>query len=164
MNITPKLSAAIPRQISYRLSDFRGDFFGGLTATGIALPVAMGYGVISGLGPAAGLYGTVAVGIFASIFGGVRGMVYGPQILIALIMSVVVAEYADSIEQAATIGILAGLLQILFGALEGSAGTCPISLSPSLPGSSPPSDFCSSSSRVCWPLELPRGEAASSPP
>ena len=108
----------MPRQINYGLADLRGDVFGGLTATGVALPVAMGYGVISGLGPAAGLYGTIAVGIFASIFGGVRGMVYGPQILITLTMAVVVAEYADSIAEAATIGILAGLLQILFGLLK----------------------------------------------
>ncbi len=107
----------MPRQINYGLADLRGDFFGGLTASGIALPVAMGYGVISGLGPAAGLYGTVAVGIFASIFGGVRGMVYGPQILISLTMAVVVAEYATSLAEAATVGILAGLIQIVFGVL-----------------------------------------------
>ena len=107
----------MPRQINYGLADLRGDVFGGLTASGIALPVAMGYGVISGLGPAAGLYGTVAVGIFASIFGGVRGMVYGPQILISLTMAVVVAEYATSLAEAATVGILAGLIQIVFGVL-----------------------------------------------
>ena len=107
----------MPRQINYGLADLRGDVFGGITASGIALPVAMGYGVISGLGPTAGLYGTVAVGIFASIFGGVRGIVYGPQILIALTMSVVVAEYGTSIAEAATIGILAGLIQIAFGFL-----------------------------------------------
>ena len=107
----------MPRQINYGLADLRGDVFGGITASGIALPVAMGYGVISGLGPTAGLYGAVAVGIFASIFGGVRGIVYGPQILIALTMSVVVAEYATSIAEAATIGILAGLIQIAFGFL-----------------------------------------------
>ena len=111
------MSATILSRINYGLSDVRGDFFGGLTASSIALPVALGYGVISGLGPVAGLYGAVAVGIFASIFGGVRGMVYGSQIMIVLPMSVVVAEYADSIAQAATIGILVGLLQIVFGLL-----------------------------------------------
>lgn len=110
-------SAAIPRRIDYGLSDLRGDVFGGLTASGVALPAAMGYGVLSGLGPVAGLYGAVAVGIFASLFGGTRGFVYGPNTAVTVTMSVVVAEYADNLAEAATIGILAGLIQIVFGLL-----------------------------------------------
>ena len=81
------------------------------------LPVAMGYGVLSGLGPVAGLYGAVAVGIFASLFGGTRGLVYGPNTAVTVTMGVVVAEYADSLAEAATIGILAGLIQMVFGLL-----------------------------------------------
>lgn len=81
------------------------------------MPVAMGYGILSGLGPVAGLYGAVAVGLLAGAFGGTRGLVYGPNILIAIPMSVVVAEYATSLAEAATAGILAGLIQILFGLL-----------------------------------------------
>ena len=107
----------MPRQINYGLADLRGDFFGGLTASGIALPVAMGYGVISGLGAAAGLYGAIAVGIFASIVGGTRGRVYGPNIVFTIPMAVIVAEYSDSLAEAATVGILAGLIQIVFGVL-----------------------------------------------
>ena len=107
----------MPRQINYGLADLRGDVFGGLTASGIALPVAMGYGVISGLGAAAGLYGAIAVGIFASIFGGTRGRVYGPNIVFTISMAVIVAEYSDSLAEAATVGILAGLIQIAFGLL-----------------------------------------------
>ena len=107
----------MPRQINYGLADLRGDVFGGLTASGIALPVAMGYGVISGLGAAAGLYGAIAVGIFASIFGGTRGRVYGPNIVFTIPMAVIVTEYSDSLAEAATVGILAGLIQIVFGVL-----------------------------------------------
>ena len=117
MNIRRLLSAGMPRQINYGLADLRGDVFGGLTASGIALPVAMGYGVISGLGAAAGLYGAIAVGIFASIFGGTRGRVYGPNIVFTISMAVIVAEYSDSLAEAATVGILAGLIQIAFGLL-----------------------------------------------
>ena len=110
-------SAIVPRRISYGLNDLRGDVFGGLTAAGIALPAAMGFGVLSGLGPVAGLYGAVAVGIFASLFGGTRGFIYGPNTAVTVIMGVVVAEYADNLAEAATIGILAGLIQIVFGLL-----------------------------------------------
>ena len=110
-------SALLPRRVNYGLRDLRGDVLGGTTAAGMVLPVAIGYGVLSGLGPAAGMYGAVAVGVFASLFGGVRGLVYGPNIAIAVTMAVVVAEYADSLAQAATIGILAGLIQMAFGLL-----------------------------------------------
>ena len=117
MNVKRSLRAAIPGQFSYGLADLRGDVFGGITAGSISLPTAMGYGVISGLGPVAGLYGALAVSFFAGIFGGTRGMTSGPNILVTLTMAVVVAEYATSIEEAVTVGILAGLIQIAFGVL-----------------------------------------------
>ena len=91
---------------------------GGLTAAAVALPVTLSYGVISGLGPTAGLYGAVALGLFAATLGGTRAMVYGPNLLVAILMSVVVAEYATSIAEAATAGILAGLIQIGIGLLR----------------------------------------------
>ncbi len=112
-----RIPVAIPRRINYGLADLRGDVLGGLTAGGVTLPVAMGYGILSGLGPVAGLYGAVAVGIFGSLFGGTRGIVYGPNISVTVTMAVVVTEYADSLEEAVTIGILAGLIQIIFGLL-----------------------------------------------
>ena len=110
-------SALLPRRLNYGLPNLRGDLLGGLTAAGVTLPTAMGYGVLSGLGPVAGLYGAVAVGIFASLFGGTRGFVYGPNTAVTIIMGLVVAEYADSLAQAATIGIMAGMIQIVFGLL-----------------------------------------------
>lgn len=113
-----RLTAAVPRGISYGWDDLRGDAFGGLTAGGIVLAVAIGLGVISGLGPAAGLYGALAVGIFVALFGGTRGMIGGPNVAVTVVMAVVVAEYADSLAQAATIGILAGLIQIGFSLLR----------------------------------------------
>ena len=117
MSVIQRLYAAFPKQINYGLADLRGDVFGGITAGSIVLPSAIGYGVISGLGPAAGLYGAVAVSFFAGIFGGTRGLISGPNIMVTLVMAVVVAEYATSIEEAVTVGILAGLIQIAFGLL-----------------------------------------------
>ena len=106
-----------PRDVGYGLADLRGDVFGGITAGSIALPAAIGYGVISGLGPTAGLYGAVAVSFFAGVFGGTRGLISGPNILVTLVMAAVVAEYAASIEEAVTVAILAGLIQMAFGLL-----------------------------------------------
>ncbi len=116
-NLRQRLSSAFPRQFNYGLSDLRGDVLGGITAGSIALPGAIGYGVISGLGPVAGLYGAVAVSFFAGVFGGTRGLVSGPNILVALTMAVVVAEYTTSFAEAVTVAILAGLMQIALGLL-----------------------------------------------
>lgn len=40
----------------------KGDLFGGITAGIVALPLALAFGVQSGLGPAAGLYGAMILG------------------------------------------------------------------------------------------------------
>ena len=49
---------------------FRGDLFGGITAGIVALPLALAFGVSSGQGPSAGLYGVIFVSFFAALFGG----------------------------------------------------------------------------------------------
>ena len=61
-------------------SNVRGDLFGGVTAGIVALPLAPGFGVASGIenGAAAGLYGAIAVGICAALFGGTPSQVWGP--------------------------------------------------------------------------------------
>lgn len=100
------------------LSNIRGDIFGGVTAAVIALPLALAFGVASGLGPIAGLYGAIAVGFFAAIFGGTSSQVSGPTGPMTVAMAAVVIQYADNPGTAFLIVILAGLLQILFGVLR----------------------------------------------
>ena len=112
------LSAFVPRRTDYGWGDLKGDVFGGLTAAGVMLPMAVGLGVISGLGAHAGLHGALAVGIFVALLGGTRGMLGGPNVAVTIIMAAVVADYADSLAEAATIGILAGLIQMGFGLLR----------------------------------------------
>lgn len=118
MRVFETLSAAVPRKLDYGWGDLKGDVFGGLTAAGIMLPMAIGLGSISGLGAHAGLHGTLAVGLFVAIFGGTRGMLGGPNITVTVIMAAVVADYADNLAEAATIGILAGLILMGFGLLR----------------------------------------------
>ena len=115
MQLIFRLAGGLPDPGSYTFRDFRIDVLSGIAACGVVLPLTMGFGVISGLGAAAGLYGAVAVGIFGSLFGGTRGMIYGPNILMAVTMAVVVAEHAESLVEAASIAILAGIMQISFG-------------------------------------------------
>ena len=61
-----------------KLKFTKGDFFGGLTAGIVALPLALAFGVQSGLGAAAGLYGAIFLGFFAAIFGGTPSQISGP--------------------------------------------------------------------------------------
>ena len=64
-----------------KLFDFKhikGDFTGGLVAGVVALPLALAFGVQSGMGATAGLYGAIAVGIFAALFGGTETQASGP--------------------------------------------------------------------------------------
>ncbi len=101
-----------------RIKICAGDLFGGVTTAAVALPVALGFGIASGLGPLAGLYGAVAVGFFAAVFGGVPAQVSGTAAPMAIAMAVVVTRHAGHLAEAFTIVILAGLIQMLLGALR----------------------------------------------
>ena len=101
--------------LSYDLQTFRGDVFGGITAAVVGLPVALAFGVASGLGALAGIYGAIAVGFFAAVFGGTRSQISGPTGPMAVAMAVVVTTHASNIAEAFTIAIMAGLIQILLG-------------------------------------------------
>ena len=98
-----------------RLRTFKGDLFGGITAAVVGLPVALAFGEASGLGALAGIYGAIAVGFFAAVFGGTRSQISGPTGPMAIAMAVVVTLHADNLAAAFTIVIMAGLFQVLLG-------------------------------------------------
>ena len=75
-----------------RFDNLRGDLFGGVTAAIIALPMALAFGVASGAGPAAGLYGAVLVGLFAALFGGTPTLISEPTGPMTVIMTAVIAN------------------------------------------------------------------------
>ncbi len=104
--------------ITYNLHTLRGDVFGGLTAAAVSLPVSMAFGIASGLGPVAGLYGAVLVGFLAVVFGGTRAQISGPASSMTVAMAVIVTSHTSDLAQAFTIVIMAGLLQALIGALR----------------------------------------------
>jgi sulfate permease, SulP family len=98
----------------------RGDFFGGVAAGVVALPLALAFGVASGMGPAAGLYGAIATGIVAAVFGGTPVQITGPTGPMTLVMAGVVATNTlpsgtVNLPVVVTIIVLAGLLQIALG-------------------------------------------------
>lgn len=99
-----------------------GDIFGGVTVSVVALPLALAFGVQSGMGAIAGLYGAIALGVLASVFGGTKTQISGPTGPMAVVSAAIIAgevSYYGSIEAAfgtiiATF-VLAGLFQVLLG-------------------------------------------------
>ncbi len=104
--------------MKYSLDKLRGDIFGGLTSAVVALPVSLAFGVASGLGAAAGLYGAIAVGFFAAVFGGTRSQISGPTAPMAVAMAVIITSHSSNLSEALTVVMLGGLLQVLLGVLR----------------------------------------------
>ncbi len=105
-------------KLKYDFDTLRGDLFGGVTAMVVALPLSLAYGVASGMGAAAGLYGAIAVGFFAAVFGGTATQISGPTAPMAIVMAVVISTYAKDLTEALTVVVMGGLLQALLGVLK----------------------------------------------
>jgi len=104
--------------LDYNLQTLRGDIFGGITTAVVGLPVALAFGVATGLGAVAGIYGAIAVGFFAAVFGGTRGQISGPTGPMSVAMAVIVTIHAETLSEAFTIAIMAGAIQVLLGVLR----------------------------------------------
>ena len=110
---------------NWRFDNLRGDIFGGITAGIVALPLALAFGVQSGAGAVAGLYGAIILGIFAAAFGGTSSQISGPTgpmtVVSALVVITAIEKYG-SLEAGMgfIIGVfvLAGIVQILLGILR----------------------------------------------
>ncbi|NJO45879.1 MAG: SulP family inorganic anion transporter [Oscillatoriales cyanobacterium RM2_1_1] len=111
----------ITNKIHFR--NLQGDLFGGLTAAIVSLPLALAFGVASGAGPVAGLWGAVLVGFFAALFGGTPTLISEPTgpmtvVMTAVIASLTAANPENGLAMAFTVVMLAGLFQIVFGILK----------------------------------------------
>jgi SulP family sulfate permease len=103
----------------------KGDFFGGLTAGIVALPLALAFGVQSGLGAAAGLYGAIILGFFAALLGGTPSQISGPTGPMTVVSAAMIASFiAETGTLETALGgivacfVLAGILQIVMGVLK----------------------------------------------
>lgn len=110
--------------MGYDFKNLKGDISGGLVAGIIALPLALAFGVQSGLGAAAGLYGAIAVGIFAAMFGGTATQASGPTGPMTVVSASIVLfaiEATGSIEEGLGIVLMCflagGVFQIGLGIL-----------------------------------------------
>jgi SulP family sulfate permease len=109
--------------VAVRFIPGRGDLFGGLSAGVVALPLCLALGALSGLGPEAGLYGAIVLGILASLLGGTAVLVSGPTAPMTLVSAGIVAASTlpdghVNLGFVVTIFLLTGALQLLLGVLR----------------------------------------------
>lgn len=96
--------------------DPRRDLLAGLTVAIVALPLALGFGVSSGLGAAAGLATAVVAGALAAVFGGSNLQVSGPTGAMTVVLVPIVGQYG--VTGVLTVGVIAGVLLVALAALR----------------------------------------------
>ena len=86
------------------------DLIAGLTVAIVALPLAIGFGITSGMSAAAGLTTAIIAGLLAAIFGGSKYQVSGPTGAMTVILIPVIHSYGVSAIPA--LGLMAGVMVI----------------------------------------------------
>ena len=98
------------REFSNNRKDLLTDLIAGLTVAIVALPLAIGFGITSGMSAAAGLTTAIIAGFLAAVFGGSKYQVSGPTGAMTVILIPVIHSYGVSAIPA--LGLMAGLMVI----------------------------------------------------
>ncbi len=96
----------------------KGDIFGGLTAGVVALPLALAFGVASGAGAQAGLYGAAILGFFAALLGGTPTQISGPTGPMTVVFAAALTTLGGNISAAMAVVLIGGIGQIVLGAMR----------------------------------------------
>ena len=89
------------------------DISAGLTVGMVALPLAMAFGIASGVPPESGLYTAIIAGFLISLLGGCRVQIGGPAGAFVVIIYGIIAQYGLSNLMLATLG--SGVILFLMG-------------------------------------------------
>lgn len=92
---------------------WRRDIMAGVTVGVVALPLALAFGISSGVGAAAGLITAVVAGLVAAVFGGSSVQVSGPTGAMAVVLAPIVA--AHGLGSIALVTVLAGVIVFVAG-------------------------------------------------
>ncbi len=96
----------------------KGDVFGGITAAIVALPLSLAFGVASGLGAAAGLYGAMVLGFIAALLGGTPTQISGPTGPITVVVAAAFVSLNHDVHLLVGVFLLAAVFQLSFGLLN----------------------------------------------
>ena len=106
-------SATPSRRLSRTLAVVARRRVAGITVGVVALPLALAFGITTGLGAQAGLITAIVAGFVAAVFGGSNVQVSGPTGAMTVVLVPVVARYG--VDAVYVVGILAGGLVVLAG-------------------------------------------------
>ena len=109
----PNSPKSIQALRSYSLEIFFRDLLAGITVGLVALPLAMAFGIASGVTPQAGLYTAVVAGFLISALGGSRTQIGGPTGAFVVIISGIVLRFGMS--GLAMVTLMAGILLLVMG-------------------------------------------------
>jgi SulP family sulfate permease len=97
----------------YSVTAFWHDLVAGLTVGLVALPLAMAFGIASGVAPQAGIYTAVVAGFLISALGGSRTQIGGPTGAFVVIVAGIVARFG--MPGLAMVTLMAGILLVGMG-------------------------------------------------
>ena len=142
----PKMAATI-RQ--YDRKTFSADLMAGLITGIVALPLAIAFGIASGVSPEKGIITAIVAGFIISAFGGSKVQIGGPTGAFIVIVYGIIENYGMQGLTIAT--LMAGVFLILLGlpvwGPSSSISPTPLSLaSPAVL----PSPYSLHKSRICW--------------
>jgi len=98
---------------TYSRRDFGADLLAGITVGLVALPLAMAFGIASGVPPQTGLYTAIIAGALISGLGGSRMQIGGPTGAFVVIVAGIVAKFG--LAGLAMVTMMAGVMLILMG-------------------------------------------------
>ncbi|MFI0537834.1 SulP family inorganic anion transporter [Streptomyces sp. WSLK1-3] len=118
VRVGARITALLPTRsdLAETRRDPRRDLLAGLTVAVVALPLALGFGVSSGLGAAAGLATAVIAGALAAVFGGSNLQVSGPTGAMTVVLVPIVGRYGAS--GVLTVGLMAGVMLVTLAVLR----------------------------------------------
>jgi SulP family sulfate permease len=108
-----RFTGLLPRRSDYAgfRRSWRADLVAGLTVGVVALPLALAFGITTGLGANAGLITAIVAGFVAAIFGGSNLQVSGPTGAMTVVLVPIVAQYGR--DAVFIVGLIAGVLCVV---------------------------------------------------
>ena len=113
LTFKPKLFATLKH---YDRRQFTTDLLAGIIVAIVALPLAIAFGIASGVTPEKGIITAIVAGLIVSLFGGSKVQIGGPTGAFIIIIYGIIQQYGFEGLTIAT--LMAGVFLILFGILH----------------------------------------------
>lgn len=117
MSLTQYLRPLLPQREDFDVArrHWQGDILAGVTVGIVALPLALAFGMSSGLGAAPGIITAIVAGAVAAIFGGSHLQVSGPTGAMVVVLAPLVADHGAQVIP--LLSVMAGLIVLAAGLL-----------------------------------------------